>query len=384
MMRLIKVHKNRVKKISYIITISILLPMILVLLSGCFLIPRGSIYITSEPSGAKIYLNGDFVDSVTPSLISGLYPGTYSLKVTIEESSIIWEKSINIVQNQVTSVHFSSMSKINYRALCVGVDNYKEPGITDLRAPSYDIARLVEVFENSRFGDEQSTFSSIDTLIGSQATRDNILQAISLSFSEADSNDVSYFYFSGHGWSNGDTSTILPYDAIAQNASRDISADELASALSIIPGVKVVILDSCFSGGFIGKDVPAFTRKAGVNNINQFNDNIINSFERHDLKLIKDNLAKNSFKVITSATGAQECYETLYHPVDGNPFGYFSASLCEGCGYNSFIPPLPADYNLDNKITINEIYLYIRESLKNLNQVAQVYPANSSFTFIEY
>jgi len=377
-------NKNSIKKIFYIIIISILLLITLILLSGCFLIPSGSIYITSEPSGAKIYLNGGYVDSVTPSLISNLYPGTYFLKVAIDESSTSWEKSINVIQNQVTPVHFELIPEVTYRALCIGVDDYKDPAIKDLRAPSFDVARMKEVFENSSFGYKQSTFNNIDTLIGSQATGDNILQAISLSFSEADSNDVSYFYFSGHGWSDGNISTILPYDAIAKDASRDISADELASALSMIPGIKVVILDSCSSGGFIGKGISDFTREAGVNNINQFNDNIINSFYKYDFKLSKDNLAKNSFKVITSATGSQDCYETLYHPVDGNPFGYFSASLCEGCGYNNFLSPLPADYNLDNKITINEIYLYIRESLKNLNQVAQVYPANSSFSFIEY
>ncbi|GAH91355.1 unnamed protein product, partial [marine sediment metagenome] len=32
-----------------------------------------------------------------------------------------------------------------------------------------------------------------------------------------------------------------------------ISVDELEAALSAIPGTKVVFLDSCYSGGFIGK-----------------------------------------------------------------------------------------------------------------------------------
>lgn len=378
---------NRIKtnKFSYITILCFLLIISSFILNGCFFIPQGSIHVTSEPSGAKIYLNGEYVDKRTPSLISHLYPGSYLIKVTLEEESIADEESINVLQNRVTPVHFKLIPEIKYRALCVGINDYKNDGITNLRAPSFDVARLKEVFENSRFGDGQHIFSSIDTLISNQATRDNILQSIASSFSEADDNDVSYFYFSGHGWGgNGNISTILPYDAVADDAYNDISADELASALSMISGIKVVILDSCFSGGFIGKSSYAFTRGIGKSDINQFNNNIIKSFELFDMQLSKDNLAKNSFKVITSATGNQECYETLYHPVDGNPFGYFSASLCEGCGYNNFTLPFPADYNNNRKITLNEIYQYIKNSLTSLIQDTQVYPSESSFVFVGY
>jgi len=361
-----------------------LLLILLFLLTGCFFFPQGSIYVTSEPSGAKIYLNGEYINKKTPSSISNLMPGSYIVQITLEEKSITREETVDVLQNQVTSVHFELLPNTTYRALCVGVNDYEDPGVMNLRAPSYDVARIIEVFENSRFSDERNSFSSIDTLIGSQATRDNILQSITSSFSEAESNDVSYFYFSGHGWSDGDISTILPYDAIAENASMDISADNLALALDRIPGTKIVILDSCFSGGFIAKDVYVYTRGREIKDAKQHNDNIINSFELYDMQLRKDNLAKKSFKVLTSASGDQECFETLYHPVDGNPFGYFSASLSEGCGYNDFNTPLPADSDINKQITINEIYLYIQDSLEFTNQDVQVYPANSSFNFLEY
>lgn len=380
-------YKFKKKKFPYkTIVISCLLFLaLLITLNGCIFIPKGSIYVTSEPSGAKIYLNGEDTNKETPAMISNIFSGSYSIKVNLEEKAITREELVEVFQKQVTSVHFELLPVVTYRALCVGVNDYKDPGITDLRAPSYDVERITEVFENSRFGDEEHTFNSIDVLLGSQATRNNILQAITSSFSEADQNDVLYFYFSGHGWGgNGNISTILPYDADAGDEYNDISADDLASALSMIPGTKVVILDSCFSGGFIGKDAYVATRRMEINDTKQYNDNIINSFEKYDLQLSKDNLAKNSFKVITSASSNQLCYETLYHPVDGNPFGYFSASICDGCGYNDFFPPFPADFNTDSKITINEIYEHVVELLRGINQDAQVYPANSSFSFIEY
>jgi len=457
---------------SFFIRFGILL-LVSFIISGCLLFTHGSLYVTSNPSGAAIYLNGTYSGKVTPSLISHLSPGSYLLGLTLEELSKSREESIIIFQNQLTSIHIdllaqldylkvlpniitlypgesqalssitvyfqdsssaeipadwceylSSNSKVNvnsngmitalspgtaqvtvyystgdmtvsdtiqvsvipvtdYRALCIGVDDYQDPGILDLRAPSFDVDRMRQVFENSRFGNNQFTFTRLDTLIGKEATGENILQSISSSFSEADSNDISYFYFSGHGYSDGETSTILPYDALAENASKDITVDELALALRNIPGTKVVILDSCHSGGFIGKSFPA----RGImhtDNLRQFNENVLESFALFDSFLEKGNLASGSFKVIVSASGDQKCLETLYHSIDGNPYGYFSASLCEGCGYNDFVFPAPADSNTDSKVTLNEIYQYIHTSLSHLEQDVQIYPQNSSFVFIEY
>ena len=225
------------------------------LITGCLLIPHGLLHVTSYPSGAKIYLNGTDSGKITPSLISNLSPGSYQLELILEEPSIVREESVVIFQNQVTTVHIELITRTYYRALCIGVDEYNDPAITNLRAPSYDVDRMKQVFENSRFGKEQAPFTTIDTLIGQQATRSNILQSITSLFSGANSNDISYFYFSGHGYSNGNITSILPYDALWRDSSKDITVDELASALGSIPGTKVVIIDACYSGGFIGKEL---------------------------------------------------------------------------------------------------------------------------------
>jgi len=459
---------------SFFISFALLL-LVSFIISGCLLFTNGSLYVTSNPSGAAIYLNGTYSGKVTPSLISHLSPGSYLLGLTLEELSKSREESVIIFQNQLTSIHIDLLAQLDYlevlpnsvtlypgesqaissitlyfqdssqaeipadwceylysngkvnvnsngiitalspgttqvtvyyssgdvtvsdtiqvsvipvtdyRALCIGVDDYQDPGILDLRAPSFDVDRMRQVFENSRFGDNQFTFTTINSLIGEQATRSNIMNSITSSFYGADSNDISYFYFSGHGWSesNGSMTTILPYDALWKNTSKDITVDELASALGSIPGTKVVILDSCYAGGFIGKDLPA-RGIVHTDKLRQFNENVLESFALFDSFLDKGNLASNSFKVIVSASGDQECLETLFHPMDGNPYGYFSASLCEGCGYNDFVFPAPADSNTDSKITLNEVYQYIHTSLFYLEQDVQIYPQNSSFVFIEY
>ena len=75
------------------------------LLTGCSLFSHGSLYITSNPNGAQIYLDGSYSGKVTPSLLINLSPGSYLLKVILEDPSISWEESITIMQNQLTSVH---------------------------------------------------------------------------------------------------------------------------------------------------------------------------------------------------------------------------------------------------------------------------------------
>ena len=363
-----------------------LIPVLLfsIFFGGCFFFPYGSLYVTSTPSGAQIFLNGIDTGMVTPALITNLYQGSYTIMLISDNPLLSRTESVVVTQKQTTSAYLELFPEAEYRALCVGVDKYKDPGITDLYAPSFDVSRMIQVFGNARFGDGKTIFSVLNTLIGEQATHSNILQEISLSFSQANDNDVSYFYFSGHGWSNGVITTILPYDAIIEDYSMDITVEELAAALGKISGTKVVIIDSCYSGGFIGKELPS---RGGMNlkELQTLNTSILESFALYNLKLAKGNLASEGFQVIVSASGDQQCFETTKpHPIDGYPYGYFSAFFCDGCGYNDFSFPYPADINLDYKVTLNEIYQYIYPSLAYLEQDVQVFPQNSSFTLIEY
>ena len=76
--------------------------------------------------------------------------------------------------------------------------------------------------------------------------------------------------------------------------------------------------------------------------------------------------------------------ETSPHPVDGNPFGWFSAVLCEGCGYNAYSHPYFADNDTNNRVSLGEAYSYIESELEPLDQDVQIYPNGSDFTIVEY
>lgn len=462
--------------------------------SGCSSIlfgPSGSIEITSNPSGAKIYLDGKDTGKITPYTLKNVSAGNHIIEVTL--SDMKYTKIAEVKAYQTININFEfylqiTLVKINvlpsttnitlslgntvtissvtayysdyssadipltnctyssnnacatvnssgtitgisagaaiitvsyteegitktdtvlvyirntpediplippveedviYRALLVGVGDYENDDgvtLTDLNAPPYDVYRMHQVLGQCKFGLSETEFSSIVELKDLNATKNAILNGIDSTFSDADENDISYLYFSGHGYLDTDTniSYICPTDtAVVLDLSTMISVDELESHLSAIPGTKVVLLDSCFSGGFIGKEKKEII--ISKENLISFNNEIINVFSQSQPK---DLLTTNQYKVLTSSHYDQPSVEYSNHPYDGDPFGLFTFAFCRGCGYDD--GNYYADSDENEKVSLQEEYLYIVDFV-NLYfsgiQNVQVYPINSTFTIAEY
>jgi hypothetical protein len=278
-----------------------------------------------------------------------------------------------------------------YRAYCVGVGDYiyfpDIYGNTDLSGPPYDANRICYTLNKCRFGTSNTEFSEIWYIADWSATKSAILQGIANTFSEADYNDVSYFYFNGHGIRVNNISYLCPTEVnYFSPISAYISVGELEAALSTIPGTKVVFLDSCHSGGFIGKEGGEI--QISKEELESFNDEVINVFSQAESKRL---LITNEYKVLTSCHYYQQCMElSPTTPGDFEPFGVFTMALCEGCGYSG---NYPADTNFDTIVSLQEAYLYIRNWVAELDaqlpyisitQDVQVYPNNSSFAIVEY
>ncbi len=100
-------------------------------------------------------------------------------------------------------------------------------------------------------------------LINGNATKSNINSTIFNWLDPLeDANDTVLFFFSGHGSNGNDVSPfdendnldeyICPYDALSNSFTNDIRDDELKTWLNTLDSGKiVVILDTCYSGGFI-------------------------------------------------------------------------------------------------------------------------------------
>lgn len=261
--------------------------------------------------------------------------------------------------------------KVVYRALLIGVGDYVG-SVNDLPGPDYSADRMHQILSQCRFGLSGTEFSIINKLKNLGATKKAILEGIASTFSGAENDDVSYFYYTGHGYRWSGTSYLCPADFTSVSLlSSLISVDKLESALSAIPGTKVVILDTCYSGGFIGKS---------REELRSFNDGVISVFSQDQSK---DLLTTNQYKVLTSCHDYQECYGT--QPVVGEPpLGVFTKALCEGCGYNY---NYPSDTNEDTKVSLQEAYIYVKNWVQycfgDLQDV-QVYPDDSSYPIVEY
>ncbi|MBU4228146.1 caspase family protein [bacterium] len=317
-------------------------------------------YSSSDPGCATVSNNGT---------VTAVSDGSATITISYTEGGVTKTTPAEITVGTVTQ------NEVVYRALCVGVGDYIQGSDNDLSAPPYDVDRIRQILQQCRFGTSNTIFSNIGYLKDWQATKSNILQSISSIFSGADSNDISYFYFSGHGALVGNTSYICPAD-MTSFANLAISVDELESALSAIPGTKVVFLDSCYSGGFIGKGKEEII--VSRVELESFNDEVINVFSQAQPKGL---LTTNQYKVLTSCHYYQLCWEI--QPAEGNPFGLFTMALCEGCGYSG---NYPADTNMDTMVSLQEAYLYVKDWVFSyrISQDVQIYPANSTFTIVEY
>jgi hypothetical protein len=312
---------------------------------------------------------------------------------------------IDIPGKQLTFIEVPvEQNKTEYRAFLVGVGDYvnypnwypyaKEA--TDLLSPPYDVKMVKQTLKQCRFGSLNTEFISIENVMDTWATKLAILYGIKSSFAGADANDISYFYFNGHGSRGFNTSYLCPtsvsFDVFLWmtpvDTSSCISVDELESALSAVPGTKVVLLDCCRSGGFIGKGEDEVTSDDSVD----FNNDVINVFSQSSSN--KGNLATNKYIVLTSCASNQISYELINvdimddeYILTEDPYCYFTKFLCEGCGYNQ-VCPYPADSNIDTQVTLNEAYTYIKDqfsTVSTLNETdVQIWPENSSFTIVEY
>jgi len=265
------------------------------------------------------------------------------------------------------------VSPVARRALLVGVGNYQDGDDNDLPAPPFDVDKMHDTLSHSGDG-----FASINELKDLDATKSAILNGIASTFSEADADDVSYFYFSGHGGTLNNISYLMPTDTDGYT-NTCISVSELESALSAIPGTKVVFLDSCHSGGFIGNELNQVDISA---NLKSFNDNVVNTFMINSLS--KD-LTNSQYQVLTACHSTQYSFELV--PPGYDPYGVFTDILCQGCGYDYYSHPYYADENANGEITLNEAYVYTNiitdQYFESLDQDAQVYPENSNFVIIE-
>ena len=162
-------------------------------------------------------------------------------------------------------VKITLVQEPKYRALLIGNDDYTSSSCTDNGQVIHFVDKNGSSWTSS-FPDLGSCINDMNAmgtmLTGitnaytsirkvSNATASTILSSIAPAFSGATENDVSLFYYSGHGY--GFSEDILPYNMDKENLqgglggvdAEIVKLSELVTELNKVPGTVILLLDCC-------------------------------------------------------------------------------------------------------------------------------------------
>jgi len=163
--------------------------------------------------------------------------------------------------NLIMLVVFIVLIGISYsstrRALLIGINEYKPENVEwrlkNLQGCVNDVNLMRETIKQQRFG-----FSdyNISILLNTDASRQNIINALEELASVSQKGDIIFFYYSGHGsqWKNtrepdGYDETMVPADAYGGAADiRDVELKKLLNNILAKDVTLTVIMDCCHSG----------------------------------------------------------------------------------------------------------------------------------------
>ena len=241
------------------------------------------------------------------------------------------------------------------RALVIGQSEYDS--VVDLPGSANDAFIMKKLL--SLYGYSVTVRQSL--------TADEIRTAISNVFGGAQPQDISLVYYSGHGMFTQDEENL---GALCGRDGSLVTGQLLRSWLDAIPGRKVIIIDSCYSGSLIGRSVGSVDKLA---------QDLLAPFTR---VARSGELAAEGYYVITAARSTQESYETQMS--NGQPAGIFTYSLAKTCGYrfdtDSYCE-CTADTDGDGAVSLQEAYQSARVAASGMyaGQTAQVYPRSCAW-----
>ncbi len=221
-----------------------------------------------------------------------------------------------------------------------------------------------------------------------------MLSAIGSAFASAGENDISLFYYSGHGIEDG--------FLVGNDGAELLSPAELKTALDSIPGRKIVVTDACYSGQLIAEEGEGDTLLSarsgetaraetsaeplpGLNPAESPEDqaaHFVIAFQAAFRGLApRGVLNTGSFFVITAARADEKSEEDYFSGgSSGRYMGIFTCFLLRGIGYDGADmqrTDLHADQNGDQAVSVEEAYQWAyRHALEmNPKQHAAVWPA---------
>ena len=321
--------------------------------------------------------------TVLKSLTNGTYYYVCVRSYHVFEGMTYYGQWSNVIRVKPGSGQ--TMYDVMYRALLIGENNYS--GDQKLKGPVNDMNALAGALKGL------NRPYSVKTLPNSKKAA--ILNAIKSTYADAMDNDVSLFYYSGHGVDAGGNDTyqgaLVPID------ENYITMQELAAELSKVRGRVVVILDSCMSGAAIEPKSAQSTANGAdpIEDVSEaFYESAVEAFSGYYLDAEDGEPASNTrmgefrkskFIVITAASAYRSSYEGKF---DGSGYyqGAFTAAFIKGLGCKypkgNYSGSMPADTDSNNKVTLYEIYKYAHDqAYRWTGQYAHYYGPNNEVLF---
>ncbi len=215
---------------------------------------------------------------------------------------------------------YTENDDVALRALLIGIDTFFTQENTYPIAET-NLTSLADVL--SRDGRTYRKISAYYDEIGHETA---LKRAVDDAFAGADENDVSVFFITTHGTFAEEKAGLYLCDGSEENI---LSPQSLADMLRPIPGKKIIILDACNSGAFIGKGMDALT--------------------------VRHPFTGPDFFVITSAGGCEASWQWQSgddHVLSGG--SYFADVLVKGLTLRH-----AADQNRDGVVSINEMFAFL-------------------------
>ena len=258
------------------------------------------------------------------------------------------------------------------RALLIGNSVYDDSRMKDLASCAYDLSAMASALQAGSIQYDKVVPKSSLTAQGIQSAVNDVLTW------GQDEDDVTVFYYTGHGNSGGLAG--VDYNISTGNGAYSFSL--LQSALAQVPGKVIVLLDACESGGLIAKGAAA---------ADSFTDGAVQAFSGASAGGLtaKAITGGDHFHVIASSSQSQASYNM------DKMYGATTWALCEAMGWShngakagNKLTSLEGDANSDGTVTIGEAYGYASGVVSELlarygyAQDMQIYPVGSAQTLI--
>lgn len=257
---------------------------------------------------------------------------------------------------------------VRYRALLVTRGDYTGTVLDLTPGPENDGKNVERMLENA-YGREALSVTVKSDIYKKETLKAEIQEA----FADAGAEDINYFYYSGHGETEG---------LNLERGAAPVTAEDLLDCFEGIEGTNVLIIDCCYAGKFTGEAALSRSVEKQADTPEGFAEQFVQGFQEalEAQRKTRTVLNNRRFRLLLGASEEELSNQT--------EVGIFTASVVCGAGIDAFrvdteeyyMGESPANFNQDAEITYNEICRFIQNHC--VSSHVRMYPSDNEECFL--